>query len=126
MNLKKALFYKTFLCDISLASDLCEGRDLGLDDLEKLSKDDKVVEKYMSEIEREKKDPEFREFISAEEDNLKIENSLKRQYREEARAEGLAERHKSVAKKMLEKKYSIEDIMDITGLSKEGIKSLTE
>jgi len=76
----------------------------------------------MSELERVNEDPEFREFISAEEDNRKIENSLRRQYREE----GLAEGHKSVAKKMLEKNISIEDIMDITGLSKEEIENLTE
>ena len=100
--------------------------DLGKEELKTLSVKDKVVKRYMSEIERVNEDPEFREFISAEEDNRKIENSLRRKYREEGLAEGRAEGHKSVAKKMLEKKISIEDIMDITGLSKEEIENLTE
>ena len=40
-------------------------------ELEKLSKKDKVVERYMSEIERVNEDPDFREYISAEEDAKK-------------------------------------------------------
>ena len=41
-------------------------------ELEKLSKKDKVVERYMSEIERVNEEPEFREYISAEEEIEKI------------------------------------------------------
>ena len=62
--------------------------DLGRTELESLSKKDKVVGKYMSEINRVNEDPEIREFISVEKDNQMIENSLKRQYREEGLAEG--------------------------------------
>ena len=108
--------------------------NLGLDELKKLSYKDRKVEKYMSELERVNEDPEFREFISAEEDNLKIENSLKRQYREEARAEGLAEgreegreeQNLENARKMLEKRIPLKDISDITGLSIEKINALKE
>ena len=52
-------------------------QNLGLDDLEKLSKTDKVVKKYMSELERVNEIPEFREYMSAEEDNRKIENTMR-------------------------------------------------
>ena len=63
--------------------------DLGKKDLEKLSKNDKVVNRYMSEIERVNEDPEFREYMSAEEDNRKIENSLRKEYIEEGIEQGI-------------------------------------
>ena len=101
-------------------------------DLEKLSKKDKVVERYMSEIERVNEDPDFREYISAEEDAKKIEKSLRSQYRREALAEGRAEgisigeENKSieVAKKLKEKGVDINIISDSTGLAKEEIEAL--
>ena len=63
---------------------------LDLDDKEllNLSIKDKVVSKYMSEIEKVNEDPSFWEFISAEEDNRKIENSLKKQYTNEGFEKG--------------------------------------
>ena len=97
-------------------------------DLEKLSKKDKVVERYMSEIERVNEDPDFREYISAEEDAKKIEKSLRSQYRREALAEGISigEENKSieVAKKLKEKGVDINIISDSTGLAKEEIEAL--
>ena len=101
-------------------------------ELEKLSKKDKVVERYMSEIERVNEDPDFREYISAEEDAKKIEKSLRSQYRREALAEGRAEgisigeENKSieVAKKLKEKGVDINIISDSTGLAKEEIEAL--
>lgn len=97
-------------------------------DLEKLSKKDKVVERYMSEIERVNEDPDFREYISAEEDAKKIEKSLRSQYRREALAEGISigEENKSieVAKKLKEKGVDINIISDSTGLVKKEIETL--
>ena len=45
--------------------------DLNLEELETLSKKDRMVAKYMEEIKRVNEDPDFYEFISAEEDNRK-------------------------------------------------------
>ena len=45
----------------------------------------------MEEIERVNEEPEFREYMSAEEDNRKIENTMKRFWKEEAMKEGLKE-----------------------------------
>ncbi len=110
--------------------------DLKPEELKDISVKDRVVKKYMDELERVNEDPEFREFISAEEDNRKIENSLKKQYMREAREEGLAEgraegRAEGIqserlenARKMKEKNISISDICDITGLSIEEIDKL--
>ena len=90
--------------------------------------------------------------MSAEEDNRKIENSLKSQFKKEGMEWGMkrgmkegmkegmkagmkegmkegiikGERQKNLenAKKMLEKGISVDDIVDITGLSVEEIKKL--
>jgi len=106
--------------------------DLKKNDLNELSKKDKVVSKYMAEVEKVNEDPEFYEYISAEEDNRKIENSLRSQYkreglaegREEGRAEGRAEGIKVTAKKMKEENIDITIISKVTGLSKEEIEKL--
>ena len=93
-------------------------------ELEKLSKKDKVVERYMSEIERVNEDPDFREYISAEEDAKKIEKSLWSQYRREALAEGERLASLNIAKKLKEKGYESSEIVNITGLTKDGIENL--
>lgn len=86
-----------------------------LKELEKLSQDRSVC-KYMKKLEEVNEDPEFREFISAEEDNLKIENSIKREAIEQERQE--------IAKSMLEDNIPIEQIAKYTNLSKEEIENL--
>ena len=63
--------------------------DLKENDLDILSRKDKVVSKYMEELERVNEDPSFWEYMSAEEDNRKIENSLRKQYMREGHEEGM-------------------------------------
>lgn len=63
-------------------------------DLESLAKMDKVVSKYMEELERINDDPDFIEYVSAEKDNRMIENSLREQWKEEGLAEGREEGRK--------------------------------
>ena len=123
-------------------------QNLSLEDLEKLSKNDRMVKKYMNEIERVNEEPEFREYMSAEEDNRKIENTMKRFWKEEAekegrekgikegikegreeglkegREEGREEGIKETAKKMKDKGYSIDEIIELTSLSKETIEKI--
>ncbi len=71
-------------------------QNLNLEDLEKLSKGDRMVKKYMSEIERVNENPEFWEYMSAEEDNRKIENTIKYY----ARMDGMKENSIEIAKKL--------------------------
>ena len=96
-------------------------------DLGKLSLKDKVVSKYMSEIERVNEEPEFREYMSAEEDNRKIENSIRSEGYEDGVKAGLeqgieqgnkavAKRNLEIAKKMQKRNYSKEEIKQITGI----------
>lgn len=114
--------------------------DLEKEDLSILSKKDKVVDKYMSEVIKVNEDPEFREWISAEKDDLMIENSLKTQFRkegleegraeglkigkEEGRAEGMRLANIETAKNLKENGISIDIISKSTGLTKEEIDKL--
>ena len=96
--------------------------DLDLEELNELSKisKDRRVNKYMDEVKRVNEDPEFREFISAEEDNRKIENSIKKELREEGQKEEKIE----IAKNLLKNKVDISIIASSTGLTENEINSL--
>ncbi len=100
--------------------------NLGLDKLKVLSKKDRMVEKYMTELERVNEDPDFREYMSAEEDNLKIENSIKTQARKEGLAEGRAEgeRIKNIenAKAMIKEGIDLKVVNKITEISLEELE----
>ena len=94
--------------------------DLNEEKLEDLSKKDKVVSKYMETLEEVNKDPEFREYMSAEEDARKMENS----HLDEARAEGKRERNIEITKSLLKNKVDISIIASSTGLTEDEINSL--
>ena len=100
--------------------------DLDLEELDKLSKisKDRRVNKYMDEVKRVNEDPEFREFISAEEDNRKIENSIKKELREDGIKEGKKERNIEIAKNMLRDNIPIITISKYTSLTEKEISLL--
>ena len=98
--------------------------DLEKEDLLKLSNKDKVVSKYMSNLEEVNKDYNFREYMSAEEDNRKIMDSLKREYKEEGIKEGIEQEKIEITKIMLKENINIETISKCTGLTKEEIEKL--
>ena len=98
--------------------------DLKPNELNILSKKDKVINKYMEEVERINEDPDFYEYISAEEDNRKIENSLKSQYKREGLEEGARLAKLEAAKKMKEEKIDASIISKVTGLTIEEIENL--
>ncbi len=86
----------------------------------------------MSEIERVNEEPEFREYMSAEEDNRKIENSIRsegyedgvkyglnkgiEQGKKEGHKQGKKEGIEEIVKKMMKQNYSKEEIKNITGI----------
>ena len=83
---------------------------------------DKIVDKYITNVTIVNDDPEFQKYMSEEEDKKKIQNSLL----SEAKEEGISQEKVNIAKNMLNKNMSIEDISDITGLSIEEINKLTK
>ena len=109
--------------------------DLDKKELENMPKD-KIVDKYITNVTIVNDDPEFQKYMSEEEDKKKIQNSLLSEAKEEGIEQGYTsgindgiskgENKKSIeiAKNMLKKNMSIEDISDITGLSIEEIKKL--
>ena len=98
--------------------------DLQKESLMKLSKD-KVVNKYMSEIIRVNKDPEFIEYMSYEEDQRKRLNTMLRKSKEEGeelgekRGEkrGFMNANKENAYKMREEGIPISIIQRVTGIN---------
>ena len=111
--------------------------DLDLESLNGLS-NDKVIKKYMEELKRVNEDPEFREYMSAEEDKKKIENSLKADWMKQGLEKGLEQgiekglkqgieegeknASKKIATELLNKGMSIEEIIKITGLDENEIE----
>ena len=98
--------------------------DLDEEKLEDLSKKDKVVSKYMEILEEVNKDPEFREYMSAEEDARKMENSHLGEARTEGITQGKSERNIEIAKNMLSRNMDAKLISEITGLTEDEINSL--
>ena len=83
---------------------------------------DKIVDKYITNVTIVNDDPEFQKYMSEEEDKRKIQNSLLSEAKEEGISQGYTsgindgiskgENKKSIeiAKNMLKKNMSIEDI----------------
>ena len=84
-----------------------------IDKVEELSKDDEI-KSLNDEYDRAELDK-----VSAR--NLGIEQGII-----QGKAEGIKERNIAIAKNMFNKKFSITDICDVTGLSKEEVEKLKE
>ncbi len=103
-------------------------------ELEAMPKDkrDKIVDKYITNVTIVNDNPEFQKYMSEEEDKRKIQNSLISEAKNEGYtsgvndgiSQGISEEKVNIAKNMLNKNISIEDISDITGLSIEEIKNI--
>ena len=105
--------------------------DMEIKDIKKLPKD-KVVREYMEKIEKLNNDPMFINWITKEKDEQMIKNTQLYNATQEGINigisqginQGLQKKNIEIAKSMLKKNMDIEDIIDITGLSKEEIKKL--
>ena len=109
--------------------------DLDKKELENMPKD-KIVDKYITNVTIVNDNPEFQKYMSEEEDKKKIQNSLLSEAKEDGISQGytsgindgiskgVSKEKVNIAKNMLNKNMSIEDISDITGLSIEKIKNL--
>ena len=109
--------------------------DLDKKELKNMPKD-KIVDKYITNVTIVNDDPEFQKYMSEEEDKKKIQNSLLSEAKEEGISQGytsgindgiskgVSQEKVNIAKNMLNKNMSIEDISEITGLSINEIKGL--
>ena len=95
---------------------------LDREELEKLSMGDERVMEYRKRVEKLNDDENFIQFMSAEEDQKKTENTL-RNIVEEQSAELSNIKH-DTAKKMKSENIDIETISRVTGLNIEEIQNL--
>lgn len=100
--------------------------NLNLEELNILSKNDKVVKRYMQRLERVNNDPKFQSYMSYEEDQRKIRNTELLEAREEGLKEGLKEQAIAIAKNLINIGMPLLDISKATGLSIEKIEKLKE
>lgn len=122
--------------------------DLPLEELRKLSKTNRMVNKYMKNLEEINNSPEFREYMSKEEDERKIRNTREKVF--ERKQKELEEKEKEIDEKekeintkehelmgigsknekiliatnMLNDNFHIDTICKITGLSTDEIEEI--
>ena len=103
--------------------------DLDKEELEKMPKD-KIVDKYITNVTIVNDNPEFQEYMSKEEDERKIKNSLLTEAREEGInlgiEKGINSRNTEIAKNLILMNMKVEDISKATGLKIEEINALRE
>ena len=100
---------------------------LPLEELEKLyaKTKDRMVKKFMEEVQKVNEDPRFREYMTKEQDQEKIQNTLIMEATEIGEQRGEKQKAIEIAKKMLEK-YSVEEIKGLTGLNDQEIHKLSK
>ena len=96
--------------------------DMEIKDLKKLS-EDQVVREYMEKIEKLNEDPIFINWITKEKDEQMIKNTQLYRATQNGINQGMKKEKISISKTLLNKNMSVEDIMDITGLTREEIEN---
>ncbi len=96
---------------------------LGLEkeELKNLSEEYKEVKRYMENLNYINHSPEFREYMTEEEDKRKIFNTKIREAEEKGLNKGLEQSKKEIAIELLKMDMNIDDIIKVTKLSKEEI-----
>lgn len=90
-------------------------------ELEKLAKNNKVVSKYMNELDEVNKNPEFRVYMTKEEDDRKMMNTLINRATKQGIQEGIEQAKLDVTHKLLNTDMSISEISTIVDLPEEKI-----
>ncbi len=102
--------------------------DLNERELKKMPKSDKISEKYVESVTIVNNDPFFQEYMSQEEDQRKMQNSLIREAEDSGYEKGIKlgeEKGKiDIAKRLLNMHMNKEDIIKATGLTLEDINKI--
>ena len=93
-------------------------------DLGKLSKGDELMEKFKEEVENLNEDPLFQDWMTEEEDAIKVRNTLMLEAEQLGLERGQKLEKLEIAKNMLSENLKIETISKVTGLTVEEIESL--
>ena len=106
--------------------------DLNEGELKKMPKSDKISEKYVESVTILNNDPFFQEYMSQEEDQRKMQNSLIREAEDTGYEKGIKlgedkgkEQEKiDIAKRLFKMHMTKEDIIKATGLTLEDINKI--
>ena len=93
---------------------------------EKIGKGDEYMSEFKKKIESLNDNREYKEFLTAEEDMKKTNNTFKEIGRREGFEDGKVLEKVEIAKKLLNKNMDIKEIAEVTGLSLEKIQKLKE
>ena len=115
VNLDNIIKYRYF---IMLSLNLEE-----LNELYKITKDERIV-KFMKELESVNTLPEFRQFITEEQDKEFILNSVRYEGEKRGEKRGVLKSKFETARNMLNDKVNVETISKYTGLTLSQIKSI--
>ena len=98
--------------------------DFNKEELKKIGKGDKYMSEFKKKIESLNDNREYKEFLTAEEDMKKTNNTFKEIGRREGFEDGKVLEKIEIAKKLLNKNMDIKEIAEVTGLSLEKIQKL--
>ena len=116
--------------------DFVAALDFNLEEIKKYCGDDEYMKKFSKELKRLNDDIEFTEFLSAEEEARKTQNTLINAAKTEGLElgiiqgkklgidEGIKKRNIEVAKNLLKLQMKVSDIVKATGLSEKEINAL--
>lgn len=99
---------------------------LDKEELEKLAKRDRMVRRYMESLNKLNSNPDFREYMTYEEDQRKIQNSLLAEGIEQGIEQGLKQGKTEDALNMLKENIDINIVSKYTGLSLEELEEINK
>ena len=100
--------------------------DFDKEELKKVGIGDKYMTEFRKKVESLNNNKRYKEFLSAEEDMRKTNNTFKEIGRREGAEIGALEEKRHIAKNLLNMKMSLKDISIATGLTEEEIHKLQE
>ena len=95
--------------------------DLNEGELKKMPKSDKISEKYVESVTILNNDPFFQEYMSQEEDQRKMQNSLIREAEDKGKEEGKI----AIAKSLIQSGMSLEEVSKHTKIDVNKIKNIS-
>ena len=94
------------------------------DEFKSLKDSDNYMKKIKEDVEKLNNDTEFYQWMTDEEDRKMMQNSAKKEGIQEGIEKGIHKNQKEIVRNMKKKKYPIEDIKEITGVSIEEIEKI--
>ena len=99
--------------------------DLNEGELKKMPKSDKISEKYVESVTIVNNDPFFQEYMSQEEDQRKMQNSLIREAEDTGYKKGKEQEKIDIAKSLIQSGMSLEDVSKHTKIDISKLKKMS-